>query len=237
LSVQLKGNGPLSMLVADYFAGGGLRGYARIDEERLGTVPANASFVDLAGEGALAITIEPKPGAPAYQGLVPLLSEGLARSAEGYFEQSEQLPTLIRLAAGTIYRAGEGHGWRAGGVMVQAVPERNAADVVESDDWQRVRMFLDTLDPLELLDTELKAESVLWRLFHEDDVRVQPARTLHFQCTCSADKVLPVLQSYPESELAELADADGVVRARCEFCGASYDFPLSDLKASAGSSD
>jgi len=162
---------------------------------------------------------------------VPLLPEGLAQSAEGYFGQSEQLPTLIRLAAGPIYRAGAGTGWRAGGIMVQAVPERTKGDVTETDDWNRVRLFLETLEPLELLDTEASAEAVLWRLFHEDQVRVQPSQNLHFQCTCNEDKVHSVLTSYPPEELTDLAEADGVIRSRCEFCGAGYEFPLERLRA------
>jgi molecular chaperone Hsp33 len=229
LSVQLKGDGPLSMLVSDYFAGGGVRGFARFDEAKAQGLSPHPAFTELAGKGALAITLEAHPGAQPYQGLVPLLPEGLAVSAQGYFDQSEQLPTLIKLAAGSTYSAGEGAGWRAGGIMVQAVPERASGPVAESDDWQRIRMFLDTLEPVELLDTDVKAEAVLWCLFHEDEIRVQPSQPLHFQCTCSADKVLPVLKSYPLSELKGLADADNVIRTRCEFCGTEYALPLSSL--------
>lgn len=232
LSVQLKGDGPLSLLVSDYFAGGGLRGYARCDEALVSALPQDAGFAALVGRGALAITIEPKPGAQAYQGLVPLAAEGLSRSAEGYFDQSEQLPTLILLAAGPIYRAGEGMGWRAGGIMVQAVPERSGADVTETDDWNRVRLFLETVEPFELLDTAVSAESVLWRLFHEDEVRVQNAQPLAFRCTCNAEKVHSVLSSYPPEELSDLVEEDGVIRSRCEFCGACYEFPLEKISAS-----
>lgn len=233
LSVQLKGDGPLSMLVSDYFAGGGLRGYARCDAARSEDLPADIDFAALVGSGALAITIEPKPGAQTYQGLVPLLPEGLARSAEGYFVQSEQLPTLITLAAGPIYRVGEGNGWRAGGIMVQAVPEKTRGDVTESDDWNRVRLFLETVEPFELLDTAIGAESVLWRLFHEDEVRVQPSQGLTFRCTCNADKVYSVLNSYPAEELSDLVEEDGVIRTKCEFCGASYNFPLAEFGAAS----
>lgn len=235
VSAQIKGDGPLSLLVSDYFAGGGLRGYAKFDEERAKDFPPDTPFSELTGEGVLAITIEPKPGAKPYQGLVPLLAEGLARSAEGYFGQSEQLPTLIKLSAGPIYRAGASRGWRAGGVMLQAVPESTSAEMSQSDDWQRVQMFLDTLEPYELLDTSLSAESVLWRLFHEDEVRVQPSHALKFQCTCSAEKVRSVLSSYPEEELIDLAEKDRMVRTRCEFCGEAYDFSLEELAAGSKS--
>ncbi len=227
LSVQTKGSGPLNLLVTDYFAGGGLRGYARVDEKRFADAGRPADFGALVGGGALAITIE-KAGTP-YQGLVPLAQEGLAASAETYFAQSEQLATTLRLAAGPIYRAGSGYGWRAGALMVQAVPGAQIGDVRTSDDWQRVGLFMKTLEDVELLDTSIPAESILWRLFHEDEVRVHPSQALHFQCGCEPERVRTVLNSYSRDELKDLPDPDGVIRTRCEFCGAVYEFPLESL--------
>jgi molecular chaperone Hsp33 len=229
LSVQTKGNGPLNLLVTDYFAGGGLRGYARVDEAIFARAGRLGNFGHLVGDGALAITIEPKKGAQSYQGLVPLSPDGLAASAETYFTQSEQLPTMLRLAAGPIYRSGVGHGWRAGALMVQAVPGQKEADLKASDDWQRVALFMETLQDIELLDTELAAETVLWRLFHEDEIRVHPSQALHFECSCEPEKIRTVLSSYPATELKELPDPDGVIRTRCEFCGTVYEFPLETL--------
>jgi molecular chaperone Hsp33 len=229
LSVQTKGGGPLNLLVTDYFAGGGLRGYARIDDKLFAESGRSGDFATLVGKGALAITIEPKKGAQPHQGLVPLSPAGLAQSAEGYFAQSEQLPTMLRLAAGPIYRSGVGHGWRSGALMVQAVPGAQIGDVKSSDDWQRVALFMQTLEDVELLDTGVPAESILWRLFHEDEVRVRPSRTLHFQCTCEPERVRAVLNSYPAEELKDLPDPDGVIRTRCEFCGTVYEFPLEAL--------
>jgi molecular chaperone Hsp33 len=229
LSVQTKGSGPLNLLVTDYFAGGGLRGYARVDEAIFARDGRLGNFGHLVGKGALAITIEPKKGAQSYQGLVPLSPDGLAASAETYFTQSEQLPTMLRLAAGPIYRSGVGHGWRAGALMVQAVPGQKETDLKASDDWQRVALFMETLQDIELLDTELAAETVLWRLFHEDEIRVHPSQALHFECSCEPEKIRTVLSSYPATELKELPDPDGVIRTRCEFCGTVYEFPLETL--------
>ena len=229
LSVQTKGDGPLNLLATDYFAGGGLRGYARVDEKRFAEAGRPNQFGALAGKGALAITIEPKKGAQAYQGMVPLSPDGLAASAETYFAQSEQLATILRLAAGPIYRSGEGHGWRAGALMVQAVPGAKIDDIKTSDDWQRVSLFMQTLEDIELLDTEVAAESILWRLFHEDEVRVHPSQPLHFQCSCEPDRVRSVLKSYSVEELNDLPDPDGIIRTRCEFCGTVYEFPLESL--------
>ena len=209
LSLQTKGEGPLNLVATDYFGGGGLRGYARLDETRAN---AASDFAALVGEGALAITIEPKPGAQAYQGLVPLSEKGLAQSAETYFDQSEQLPTMLKLAAGPIYRAETGNGWRAGGVMVQALPGKAPGEIAASDDWRRIRLFLDSLDDFELLGSDTSAESVLWRLFHEDEVRVHPSEGLRFECSCKPERIRSVLSAYPKAELEDLPDPDGIIR-------------------------
>jgi molecular chaperone Hsp33 len=231
LSVQLKGDGPLNLLATDYFAGGGLRGYARLDEKRFADEGRPEHFAGLVGEGVLAITIEAKKGAQPYQGLVPLSPEGLSASAETYFAQSEQLPTMLRLAAGPVYKSGEGHGWRAGAFMVQAVPGKQADSEERSDDWRRIELFMKTLQDYELLDTDVTAESVLWRLFHDDEVRVRKSLPLRFECSCRAENIRSVLTSYPIEELKDLPDPDGVIRTRCEFCGNTYEFPLATLKA------
>ncbi|MGQ0741173.1 MAG: Hsp33 family molecular chaperone HslO [Alphaproteobacteria bacterium] len=227
MSVQTKSEGPLNLLTADFVAGGGLRGYARLDAERFAQLNGDGGFGSLTGAGVLAITIEPKPGPNAYQGVVPLAAEGLAASAEHYFDQSEQLATALRLVAAPLYRAGQ-HGWCAGGMMVQAMPEK-PGDVRESDEWQRIALFMQTLEDYELLDSAVAAEDVLWHLFHEDEVRVHNAQTLHFHCGCGPEKVSRVLASYARDELADLAEDDGVIRARCEFCGAVYEFPLAEF--------
>jgi len=228
MSVQTKSEGPLNLVTADYVAGGGLRGYARLDGNGFTALNGDMAFARLVGNGVLAITIEPKtePEAPkTYQGIVPLAREGLAASAEHYFDQSEQLPTMLKLAAAPLYRAGL-HGWCAGGLMVQTTPD--VSDVRESDDWRRISLFLQTLEDYELLDSAVPAEDVLWRLFHEDDVVVHNAQALRFHCGCGREKVSSVLAAYSPSDLADLAEADGVVRAKCEFCGAIYEFPLKE---------
>ena len=233
LSVQIKGDGPLNLLVTDYFAGGGLRGYARIREPEFADAGRPAEFGKLAGEGALAITIEPKKGAQPYQGLVPLSPHGLAACAETYFAQSEQLATVLRVAAAPVYRSGSGHGWRAGAMMVQAVPGSHAEDIRSTDRWQKVLMFMQTLSDIELLDTELAAETVLWRLFHDEEVRLRSSLALHFQCSCQRERISSVLRSYPAEELRDLPDPDGVIRTRCEFCGSVYEFPFASLHLTA----
>ncbi|HTQ15728.1 MAG TPA: Hsp33 family molecular chaperone HslO [Rhizomicrobium sp.] len=246
LSVQTRGDGPLDLVTADYYgaAGGkpiGLRGFARLDETRAAatnaaTAPnaaarnaAPRNFAALAGAGSLGITIEPRielgRGGQAYQGIVALSPEGLAVSAEAYFAQSEQLATALRLAAAPLYVPGKPVRWRAGGLMLQATPELP----LREDDWERLRAHIATLEDFELVDTQLSAETLLWRLFHEDEIRVHPAEPLAFRCGCDGGRIAAVLRAYAPAEREGLADADGIVRARCEFCGIVHEIAATAL--------
>lgn len=243
LTVQTKSDGPLDLVAADYYGEDeeigkvrGVRGYARVDEVRLGALQ-NSDFAKLMGAGSMAITIEPKRGGNTYQGIVALSPDGIAASAETYFLQSEQLPTVIRLAAAPLYLAGDRQPhWRAAGIMLQMTPESakpGAApeDVQTNDDWQRLCILLKTVEDLELLDTQLSPETVLWRLFHEDEVMVQPALPISFRCDCAPDRIVQVLNSYAPAERASLADPDGMIRARCEFCGTTHEIAPGSLSS------
>jgi molecular chaperone Hsp33 len=243
LTVQTKGDGPLDLVTTDYYGADvepekgtsdsvvprrtrsrGVRGYARLDKARFEAL-AEKDFAALAGKGALAITIEPKVGGKTYQGIVELSQDGIGASAETYFAQSEQLPTVIKLAAAPLYVAGDKtpH-WRAGGIMLQMTPEAAKAGVESrSDDWDRLSILLKTVEDLELVDTSLAPETLLWRLFHEDEVRVQPPEPVVFRCDCDADRITTVLKSYAPEDRAGLADPDGMIRARCEFCGKTHE--------------
>lgn len=239
LTVQTKSSGPLDIVTADYYGSSpdqgeddgaqsssrsrGVRGYARLDAERFAGLD-DAGFAKLAGEGALAITIEPQRGGQTYQGIVSLSPDGLAASAETYFEQSEQLPTVIRLAAAPLYVAGEKQPrWQAAGLMLQMTPEASKAPGRSEDDWTRLSILARTVEDLELVDANLAPETVLWRLFHEDEVRVLPAEPVAFRCDCDADRITQILRGYKPEERAGLADPDGVIRARCEFCGTTHE--------------
>ena len=216
LTVQTKSDGALDLVAADYCGAEeskprGVRGFARLEGD------AGASdFVSLAGKGSLAITIEPRTGGQTYQGIVALSPQGIAASAETYFAQSEQLPTALRLAAAPVFEPGRSApSWRAGGIMLQATPEAKRSD----DDWERMMLILRTVEDIELVDTSLPAETLLWRLFNEDEVRVMPAEPVAFRCDCDGERIATVLKSYSAQDRANLADPDGLIRARCEFCG------------------
>ena len=228
LSIQIKGNGPLDLVTADYYGADenrqrGVRGYARLDAVRFGELEASL-FEKLAGKGALAITIEPRLGGKTYQGIVELSPDGIGASAETYFARSEQLPTVIRLAAAPLYLAGDpAPHWRAAGIMLQMTPETAKLGEGQSDDWTRLSLLLRTVEDLELVDTTLAPETLLWRLFHEDEVRVEPPEPVIFRCDCDTGRIVQVLRNYAPDDRKGLADADGVIRARCEFCGKTHE--------------
>jgi molecular chaperone Hsp33 len=231
LTVQTKSDGPLDLVTADYFGASagkpiGLRGYARVDEERLSASTSSQPFDALAGDGVMAITIEPQREGKTYQGIVELSPAGIAASAETYFAQSEQLPTVVRLAAAPVFTPGTAApSWRVGGIMLQATPEGRGSE----DDWERLASFLSTVEDIELVDLDLPAEELLWRLFHEDETRVHSAEAIEFRCSCDISRISAVLKSYSDKEREGLADGDGIIRARCEFCGKSHEIAPADL--------
>jgi molecular chaperone Hsp33 len=231
LTLQTKSSGPLDLVAADYYGAEdgrpqGIRSYARLDERRYAQLGNAPSFEALAGDGVVAITIEPKTGGQRYQGIATLAQANIAASAETYFAQSEQLPTAIRLAAATLRAPGQSLSrWVAGGIMLQATPEGR----VDEGDWERLSAFLGTLEDLELVDISLAAETLLWRLFHNDEVRVHPAESIVFRCDCDTGRIASVLRAYPAQEREDLADPDGIIRARCEFCGKIHQVAVDDL--------
>jgi molecular chaperone Hsp33 len=215
LSVQLRGSGPLRTLFAECTAAGTLRGIAQHDED----APVSRDLRELGDDAVLAITIE-NPGTGArepvrYQGLVALESDTLAGAFEGYFRQSEQLPTRLLLAADR---------GRAAGLMLQKLP----GDAGDEDGWTRACALFDTLTPAELLDWP--AETLLLRLFPEDSVEVLGSRPLRFACSCSRERVESMLQSLGEEE-ARAAAEGGMAEVRCEFCGQQYRFAPEEIGA------
>jgi molecular chaperone Hsp33 len=229
MTVQTRSDGALDLIASDYYGAredrpAGVRGYARVDEARAASLGNAPKFADLAGAGSLGITIEPRLGGETYQGIVELSPEGIAASAQTYFEKSEQLPTAIKLAAAPLFEPGKPVHWRSGGIMLQRTADvAKTDDAKMNDEWERLKMFIASVEDIELVDTALKAEDLLWRLFHEDEIRVLPFGPLVFRCDCSVDRIIGVLKSYTPEDRAKLADPDGVIRARCEFCGKGHE--------------
>jgi molecular chaperone Hsp33 len=222
LVVQAQGEGPAPLLVAEHSAGG-LRGYARMAEGAADAL-ARANRLppaELLGAGNLVMTLDQGEEKPTYQGVVALAGDTLAACAESYFRASEQTDTGIRLAVGEVVSGEAPPLWRAGGVLMQ----RMAGDAARGDteeDWARASLLFATLRDAELVDPDLAADRLLYRLFHEERVRMGQAAPLDDRCTCDEVRLTAVMRQFPSEELRDLVEPDGYLHARCQFCARSY---------------
>lgn len=230
--LQMQGNGPISMLMADYASGESLRGFAQFDEAALqAALKDEASPVQLLGtKSHMAFTVDQGADMERYQGIVPLEGDTLAEAALGYFERSEQIGTVLKLAAAPLLLAGGETQWRAGGIVIQQTaatggielpPEGDEEHVDE--DWNRLSILLQTTEDSELLDSELDGETLAFRLFHEDGVRVFEPRGLKFACPCTRERVANMLRGLPDDDQSEMR-AQETIDVACEFCNETYVF-------------
>jgi molecular chaperone Hsp33 len=223
LIVQAQGSGPVAYVVADYDAAGALRGYCRFDAERVAEVSSGFSRPGahtLLGEGVFVMTIDQGPRMDRYQGVTPIEGETLALCAETYFAQSEQTPTRVRLAVGQV-DDGSGPRWRAGGLLIQNIAEDEARGSTR-EAWLHAQAVFETLGEDELIDPLLAGERLLYRLFHEQGVRVFEPKPLTGFCRCSEEKILGMLRTFPPEERAQMVEADGQIRVTCEYCSRVY---------------
>ncbi|MGV3578682.1 Hsp33 family molecular chaperone [Brevundimonas sp.] len=223
LIVQAQGDGPVRYVVADYDTDGHLRGYCRFDEAEVAA--ASEGFVrpgakTLLGQGVFVMTLDRGPDFERTQGITPIEGESLSLAAEHYFVQSEQIPTKVRLAVGSVTNEG-GTTWRAGGALIQLIAGDDARGSTE-DVWDRSRALFQTLGDDELIDPTVSPETLLYRLFHEDGVRLEDARALKAQCRCSADRIGTVLASFGPEERADMVEPDGKIHVTCEYCAKVY---------------
>lgn len=221
LSVQLRSHGVLRTLFAECTAAGTLRGIAQLDEDMLdaGSAPPSRDLRSLGDDGVLAITIENPSLAGRepvrYQGLVELDADNLGEAFEGYFRQSEQLPTRLLLAC---------NGDHAAGLMLQKLP----GDEGDEDGWNRIGALFETLGRQELL--VLPPDELIRRLFHEESPESMGAKPLRFGCSCSRERVAAMIVSLGEEEASAAVEAgDGEARIRCEFCGQDYRFDSDEV--------
>ncbi len=220
--------GVVSLLVCDY-RDGDVRGYVQFDAERLAEAGANPSLFALFGKGYLAITFDQAVSGERYQGIVPLDGASLAEAAEHYFDQSEQIPSMVRIATrrgtsqGTPPDAAA-QGCAAGGLLLQYLPEGEVGRArlhVRRDwpEWDEIEILGRSVTDAELIDHALDADALLWRLFSETgEVRRHAARPLAKGCRCNVAHIADVLSRFPESERADMRDDSGMISVDCAFC-------------------
>ena len=209
LTLQARGDGDLSLLVADCTRQHQLRGLASL---KSGANPDTGDLRALLGNGHLAMTVDPARG-ERYQGIVPLEGDSLASCIESYFRQSEQLPTRLWLFC---------DGARAGGLLLQALPVQEQSAEARDEYWQHLSTLADTLTAGEFLATNTLA--LLQRLFHQEPLRLFDPQTMNFGCTCSESRTATMLRSLGEDEVRDILREEGKVEVNCQFCGQQYRF-------------
>jgi molecular chaperone Hsp33 len=255
--LQTQSDGPVRMLVIDYTTPGKVRACARFDAARVAAAIAGgtADPGKLLGRGHLAMTIDQGPDTSRYQGIVALEGKDLEHAAHEYFLRSEQIPTRVRLAvAEELSAAADGaqHRWRAGGLLLQFLPKHpdrarqpdldpgdvpsgvEVEAVLEDDAWVEGRSLVATIEDVELLDPDVSAEQLLYRLFRERGVRVFRSRRLYAECSCSRDGVERMLRSFPQHDRDDMVE-DGKITVTCEFCNSTYVFAPIDVSERAPS--
>src|SRR3954452_5457819 len=221
LQAQTDG-GIVDLLVCDYL-GGELRGYVRHDSERIESASAEPSLKELFGNGYLAITFDQPISEERYQGIVPLEGKNLGEAAQSYFAQSEQIPSLVRLAAEK-----REPGWSAGGLLLQHLPEGEEGRErlhtrLDHPDWPHIAILGGSVKAGELTDPELPLDDLIWRLFHdEEEVRTLGTAALSRGCRCDPDYVRSVIAKFPADEREAMVGEDGLIRVDCAFCSSSF---------------
>lgn len=249
--LQTKTDGPVEMIVVDFEAPDRLRATARFDAERVAALGAGpVRDAALIGNGHLAMTIDQGSAASRYQGVVPMEGQSLEEAAHQYFRQSEQIPTVVRLAVAEAVEEGAGR-WRAGGLIVQFlpqsidrarladlppgdIPEGHAhlgTDAPEDDAWVEARSLAATIEDHELVDPNVSSERLLYRLFHERGVRVFDRQPVRETCRCSRERVMGMIRSFSPEERRDMVADDGRIVITCEFCSRRYDLDPAEVEA------
>jgi len=250
---QTRTDGPVDMVVADFSTPKSLRAYARFDAERLAAMVAEGrdGSADLLGKGVLALTIDQGEYTQRYQGVVALENTSLEEAARTYFRQSEQIPTEVKLSVGSLVLPtpdGPRSHWRAGGLLAQFLPKApervrmadlpggdgdpgsDAADVADQA-WRELLALAGTIEHTELLDPEVGAERLLYRLFNEHGVRVFEGAHVEDLCSCSEQRIRGILGSFTAEEIRDSTE-DGHIRVACEFCSKAYVFEPAEFSVS-----
>jgi molecular chaperone Hsp33 len=243
-TLQTKGDGPVTLMVADVTTAGAMRGYAQVDRSKLAVAlarpgPGAGSAVlgdpvpRLLGAGHLAFTVDQGPDTERYQGIVELNGATLSDCIHHYFRQSEQFQAAINLAVGVVAEAETGGkpAWRGGALMIQRLPDPQGADAeAKEEGWRSAMALMASGSRRELLDPDLPPQQLLFRLFHEGGVRVYRAKPVSDSCRCSRHRVIGMLRGLPRADLEELK-VDGALVVTCEFCNRRYRVADEELEA------
>lgn len=232
-TLQTKSDGALRMMVADVTTAGELRGYAEFDGDAVAALPPepgarHPSCRQLLGAGYIAYTVDQGGQSERHQGIVELTGSTLADTIHHYFRQSEQLKTVVELTACRVEGA-----WRSAALLLQQMPDSEPRDAPTSDledDWRRAVVFMATCRQAELVGVELAAHDLLYRLFHDERVRVFHPRPLSLGCRCSRGRIETILRSLDQEEMAELK-VDGELVMTCQFCNVDFRFDEVALEA------
>ncbi len=246
--LQTQSDGAINLIVADYVHPGHLRGYARFNEQKLNDLGQHELEARLLGKGHLAMTIDRGSDTDRYQGIVSLDDEGpnigLSGAANQYFQQSEQLPTFIHLAMARHFDAmaaksdhqSQGWQWRGGALMIQkltSVGGHKASELADpaplsdifddEESWNHTHILSQSIKDHELLDPVLSSGDLLYRLYHEDGVRIYDALDMKAACSCSLKGVENMLAGFTRGERKDMIKDDGKVHITCEFCNRAYE--------------
>jgi len=217
IAVQLQGDGPLQLAVINADQNLQVRGTARVEGETAGL-----SFKELVGKGNMMITITPDDG-ERYQGIVDLSKDSLSACIENYFEQSEQLPTRV------VLHAKSGKSTHASGILIQTLPSMSEN---HEDDFHHVSTLTQTVKEEELY--ELAPEELLFRLYHQETVRLFEKQPISFKCSCSKERCLSSLASISPEEILDILNESGAIEMHCEYCANDYRFEINDLQILLG---
>lgn len=250
LSIQIRGSGPIKLIATDYFNFGSMtdnfriRGHASFDQGYI--FEDTSEFSNILSDGYFAIIIDEGVGKEPYQAITPLEGKSLSECAENFFHQSEQLPTRFSIKIVESDDKVSNLPMKVGGFMLQYLAKGSEAlryqeqqgetnfssgDLINgnaSENWKRTNLFLDTLGADELFDN-YSNESLLYRLFNDEEPRVFQTRNIEFGCTCSPDKVRQTMSIYSQGEIKKMTNEAGKVTAECQFCKAFYSFKPEEL--------
>ena len=232
-NLQAQGSGPVNLVVADVDSEGGLRGYARYKGGAFEEEPnSDQTIPKLLGSGHLAFTVDQGGNTDRYQGIIELEGSSLSECAQIYFRKSEQLETAILLASVLDGEAG-----RAGALLLQRLPDTPDFTRTEEDreeEWRDAVVLMSSLTTAELLNPAIPTNSLLYRLYHENGVRVCDSRPIDFRCRCSRDKIAEALASFELESLTDIKTDAGLIAATCEFCHTDYKFDEGQISALRG---